>query len=105
MRDVRQTRHKLQQLRNNLLSTDTNRCTSDLAIRWKFLHSDPFVNPIIADLERHEVSYQEWREEHTEDGTYRGGYDLPHDEDKRAALCLAILSPTNFTSDDDVWKL
>lgn len=103
MRDVRQTRHKLQQLRNNLLSTDMNQGISELGIFWKFVHSDPFIRPLVEELETEDSGYDAWLGQ-TLPESYQRGYRLPADEADRARLCLAILNPEQYKDADAIWS-
>lgn len=101
MREVRQTRLKLQRLRDNLLQSDQDRCPSDLGIFWDFIHSDPFTRPVVDELQDYRFDFSSW----VEQARSERGYSLPPDERNRAAMCLGMLRPTNFTGGNEIWRV
>ena len=101
MREVRQTRLKMQRLRDNLFQTDSDRCSSDWEILWDFIHTDPFTRDIVNDLEDYSFDFPDWLEK----AGLAHGYSFPSNERDRAAMCLAILCPANFASTDDTWNI
>lgn len=101
MREVRQTRLKIQRLRDNLFQTDSDRCSSDWEILWNFIHADPFTRNIVNDLDDYSFDFPDWLEK----ACLAHGYSFPSNERDRAAMCLAILCPANFASIDDTWNI
>ena len=101
MREVRQTRLKIQRLRDNLFQTDSDRCSSDWQILWDFIHADPFTRDIVAGLKQYSFNFPDWLEK----ARLTRGYSFPSNERDRAAMCLAILCPANFASTDDTWDI
>lgn len=102
MKEIGQTRAKLEELLGNLLESDEDRCISDLNIFYAFLTTDPFIAPIVEELGDYEFNFEEWAGQ----AMGRRGYRFPPTERDRAAMCLAILSPANYSDDPrSVWGL
>jgi hypothetical protein len=101
MREVRQTRLKLQRLRDNLFKTDDERCLSDLQILWDYMRSDPFVTPIVDELSAYAFDFASWSEQ----AVSQRQYSFPPNERDRAAMCLAILHPANFQTGAGIWQI
>jgi hypothetical protein len=102
VKEIAQTRAKLDELLGNLLESDEDRCISDLTIFYDFLVTDPFTAPIVEELGDYEFNFEEW----TGQAMGRRGYRFPPTERDRAAMCLAILNPANYSDDPrSVWGL
>lgn len=102
MKEIAQTRAKLDELLGNLLESDEDRCISDLTIFCDFLATDPFTAPIVEELGDYEFNFAEWAGQ----AMSRRGYRFPSTERDRAAMCLAILNPANYADDPlSVWRL
>jgi hypothetical protein len=87
-KNIQTIRLRLQKRKNALLRTDHNRCGSDLSIFLKFLDEEPVLRNILESqqLIGYELDFETWRGEFREKG-----FNFPHDECERAAMCLAIL--------------
>ena len=65
------------------------------------MHSDPFVTPIVDELSAYAFDFASWSEQ----ALSQRQYSFPANECDRAAMCLAILRPSNFDTSAAIWDM